>query len=86
MVDEASFGEPHQLFDEIVKAFAAVGVEGEEGDVVVDAEGVEVLDEFAEAEGLVGEVDTGFKGFKAGVERGGLGRRRGRSLRHSGRS
>ena len=73
VVDEASFGKPHQLFDEKVKAFATIGEEREEGEGVVGEEGVEVLDEFAEAKGLLGEADTGFEGLEARVERGGYG-------------
>lgn len=70
MVDKAGFGEPRQLFDEIVEAFAVIS-EGEMWWWV--RRGVEVLDEFFEAEGLAGEANAGFKGFEAGVARGGLG-------------
>lgn len=74
LVDQPGFSQPHQLFDEIVEAFTAVGDGGEEQVKVgvrsetEGAQSVDVLDEFTEAEGLAADSDAGLEGFEAGDE------------------
>lgn len=73
--EEASFREPDELLDEVVDALAAVGEEheGRREEARVRAEGVNVLDELAEAEGLAAEAEAGLEGLEA--RGGGRGQR-----------
>lgn len=73
---EAGLGEPDELLEEVVDALAAVGEQQHDGrreEVGVRAEGVDVLDEFAEAEGLAAEAYAGLEGLEA--RGGGVGQR-----------
>ncbi len=69
---EAGLGQPHELFEEVVDALPAVGEERDgRGRMGMGAEGVDVLDELAEAEGLAAEADAGLERLEAGGGGGG---------------
>lgn len=80
---EACLGEPDELLHEVVDALPAVcdsseeAIGGVEGATGGGAEGVEILDELAKAEGLAAKANAGFEGLKAGSEGWGYGGRRG---------